>query len=148
MVAEARSRSPVETGGILLGYVSTAGERDEFVVQEVLGPGPRSQHSKARFEPDGEWQQQQLALRYQESGRVTTYLGDWHTHPGGLAAPSRRDRKTARAIAKTKSARMPRPLMIILASEIAANEQEEWSVSAYRWSKGALGAVETEFTSL
>jgi integrative and conjugative element protein (TIGR02256 family) len=147
MLAEAESRSPLETGGMLLGYVSAAGDHDEMVVQEVLGPGPRSRHVKRRFEPDGDWQQHELARRYEDSGRITTYLGDWHTHPGGVPAPSRRDEKTARSIARTTSARMPRPLMLILASEPQHDGPDDWKLVVYRWSGTALLAVESEITT-
>jgi integrative and conjugative element protein (TIGR02256 family) len=140
MLTEAEERSPLETGGMLLGYAAPRAEPEELMVETVLGPGPGSRHFKHRFEPDGAWQERELAKIYQASGRITTYLGDWHTHPGGLPLPSRRDRKTARAIARKKSARMPRPLMLILGSD----SKDGWSPAVFRWHKGRLEEVETE----
>lgn len=114
MLAEAARMAPLETGGMLLGY--RVG--DEVVVQAITGPGPDAKHHRARFEPDAAWQQQELERVYAESGRITTYLGDWHTHPAGVPVPSRRDRKTARKVAREKSARAPRPLTAILGGEM------------------------------
>jgi integrative and conjugative element protein (TIGR02256 family) len=136
MKREADVRAPRETGGILLGYVAPGTEPEDVVVEAVLGPGPNAAHYAHRFEPDSAWQQQQLAQAYAESGRLTTYLGDWHTHPGGVAVPSRRDRRTARAIARSKSARMSRPIMLILASE-----HERWRAAAYRFESGKLHSI-------
>lgn len=99
-----------ETGGLLLGYWGG----DEVVITTVTGPGPAARRGRTWFEPDSAWQADQLAQVYRESGRTVTYLGDWHTHPGGAAVPSRRDRKTLRRIRSAPEARAPRPLMGIV----------------------------------
>jgi integrative and conjugative element protein (TIGR02256 family) len=122
---------------MLLGYISPASPPDEVVIETVIGPGPGACHYASRFEPDAAWQQSELARSYEDSGRVTTYLGDWHTHPGGLTLPSRRDRRTARAIARTAGARMPSPLMLILAS----TEKGDWRFAAYRDANGTLSRI-------
>lgn len=139
MLDEAAGRAPLETGGVLLGYVSPRGEPEHVVVEAVLGPGPRARHSKTQFEPDSRWQEGEIAQRYELSGRITTYLGDWHTHPMGPPLPSRRDRQTARAIAQKKSARMPRPLMLILGFD----PEDGWSFVVYRWHRGRLHAIDS-----
>jgi integrative and conjugative element protein (TIGR02256 family) len=136
MAGEADASAPNETGGMLLGYVSPNTAPEDVVVEAVIGPGPNAAHRAARFEPDSAWQQEQLARAYEDSGRTTTYLGDWHTHPGGVAVPSRRDRRTARSIARTTAARLPRPFMVILASD-----EEGWRAAAYRFQAGRLQAV-------
>lgn len=128
MVTEAAALAPDETGGMLLGYISPGSEPEDVVIEAVTGPGPSATHQAERFEPDTAWQQNQLARAYEESGRVTTYLGDWHTHPRGVVLPSRRDARTARSIARSKTARMPRPFMVILASD-----DEGWHAAAFRY---------------
>lgn len=133
MAAEAADRAPRETGGMLLGYISPSTSPEEIVIEAVIGPGPAAVHEPTRFEPDSAWQQAHLAQMYERSGRTTTYLGDWHTHPGGAALPSRRDQRTARAIARSKAARAPQPLMLILASD-----EDDWSVAAFRYEAGTL----------
>jgi integrative and conjugative element protein (TIGR02256 family) len=137
MLREARARAPLETGGMLLGYVSPNTDPEDVVIERVIGPGPNAKHFSDRFEPDGHWQQCRLADAYQQSGRITTYLGDWHTHPDGLPEPSWRDWRTARRVARSEAARMSRPLMLIVAS----NAEETWTAMAYRWARGRLRAV-------
>lgn len=116
-----------ETGGLLLGYWGG----DEVVVTTITGPGPDARHGRTWFEPDSSWQADQLAHLYRDSGRVVTYLGDWHTHPGGAPLPSRRDRKTLRRIRSTPEARAPRPLMGIVVPA-AGPEPALWCLSRRR----------------
>lgn len=109
MQAEADLHYPLETGGIMLGW-----ENGDIVVSNIIGPGPRAVHRRASFDPDTEWQDHQLAEKYEASGRTLVYLGDWHTHPGGAPTPSRRDRKTLATIAGYPAARCAAPIMVIL----------------------------------
>ena len=44
-----------------------------------------------------------------------TFLGDWHTHPGGPILPSRRDREAVETLARTEEYGTPCPLMTIVA---------------------------------
>ena len=100
-----------ETGGMLLGYR----DGDTAVVVAAVGPGPAARRTATRFLPDAAWQQSRLDEIYAASGRTTAYLGDWHTHPGGLAVLSRQDRRTLRRSAAHRPARQPRPLSAVLA---------------------------------
>lgn len=109
--AEAKQHSPRETGGMLIGYIVDGA----IVVTGSIEGGPDSVRKRDRFEPDGEWQQAALEHIYRASGRIETYLGDWHSHPRGLGRPSRRDRATARAVARSRSSRTPNPLTLIAA---------------------------------
>lgn len=110
---EAERAFPNETGGVLLGYR----DREEATLVQVMfqiGPGPNAVHKRHRFEPDSVWQQAQIALAYGQSGRIATYLGDWHSHPEGSPRLSKLDRDTARRIARCRQARARRPIMLIL----------------------------------
>lgn len=107
---EAGRHGVQETGGMLLGYWSD----DTVVVTACIESGPRAERGALWFEPDQEWQTARLAEVYQASGRTTTYLGDWHSHPGGAPYPSWRDRRTLRAVRRSPGARAPRPLMLIV----------------------------------
>lgn len=109
---EAARATEEETGGLLLGYWSGA---EVVIVTGVIGPGPKASHGERSFHPDHEWQQAELARRYTESGQRQTYLGDWHTHPGGTPRPSRTDRSTLRRVSKHGPARAPRALLALLA---------------------------------
>lgn len=140
MTEEAEDAVPRETGGLLLGYIAPASTPEEVLIEDVLGPGPGAEHTTRSFVPDSAWQQEQLAAAYEGSGRITTYLGDWHTHPRGVPAPSRRDRRTARVIARLRTSRLPRPLMLILASDADG----KWTLVVYRWQGRRLEPVDVE----
>ena len=108
---EASRHPDAETGGLLLGFWSG----DHVLVTGAIGPGPGAVRSKTTFLPDDAWQTAELAQRYAASGRRHTYLGDWHTHPGGGSRLSRRDRRTLSEIAHHAESRAPQPLFAILA---------------------------------
>lgn len=137
MVVEARGTEPLESGGVLLGWRDPEGL--ELVVAQVIGPGPRATHRRTRFSPDNDWQREQIADAYVASGRTVSYLGDWHSHPGGGDTPSRRDERTARRIARSRSARARRPVMLIL-----SGERDTWLPSAYRFTGRRLRRMEIE----
>lgn len=111
---EAANHPLAETGGVLLGYYSPVGS---VVVAEATGPGPGARRTADSFHPDAAWQRAEIAARYAASGRINTYLGDWHTHPDGVLSPSPTDIRTLRRIARTAAARAPHPLMAILAPD-------------------------------
>ncbi len=136
MRKEAERRFPKESGGVLLGYISPEKKRHAQIVAQI-GPGPKAKHRQDRFEPDGEWQAEQIALAYQDSGRIVTYLGDWHSHPLGSGSPSKLDRSTAQAIANTPEARAPNPLMLIL-----FRARYDWQLTGYRRGRRCLKAAD------
>jgi integrative and conjugative element protein (TIGR02256 family) len=126
MIAEARRQEPLESGGVLLGWNDV--EDTDLVVVSTLGPGPKATHRPTRFSPDTNWQRAEIAAVYEASGRTISYLGDWHSHPGGGEMPSRRDERTARRIARSRSARASRPVMLIL-----PGSDELWRPAPYRF---------------
>jgi integrative and conjugative element protein (TIGR02256 family) len=101
---------PMETGGMLLGYVSDNGD---VVVTAIIGPGPAAKHSRYAFEPDADYQQAELEAHYSTTEGRESYLGDWHTHPHGPCIPSRTDKRTLAHIALTPSSRIQHPIMAI-----------------------------------
>lgn len=125
MRQEATWAAPLETGGVLLGHWAV--DSHDVVVKEIIGPGQLAKHHPVGFEPDTEYQEAEIARRYQASGRRLTYLGDWHAHPGGGDRLSRLDRDTLRAIARYPDARARFPLMIVIFG------RERWTLRAWRW---------------
>lgn len=115
---------PLETGGVLVGYVAASGEP---VAHAVIGAGPKARHAPARFEPDHLWQCEQLDALFTGSSGQWVYLGDWHTHPDGQPKMSRLDRRTLRRIATHSEAGITRPLMLIVAGSSGA-----WMPAVYR----------------
>lgn len=114
MTQDADRWHPYETGGMLLGYEADNGEA---VVTAIIGPGPKAKHRRFRFAPDTYYQQEALEAHFTRTDGRETYLGDWHTHPIGRAAPSLLDKRTLARIARTPSSRTTNPVMLILADE-------------------------------
>lgn len=102
---------PLETGGMLIGYEAESGDP---VVTSIIGPGPKARHGRFRFKPDYDYQQELLDSRFRQTAGRETYLGDWHTHPSGECALSRRDVSVLRRIASCASAGTRRPIMLVL----------------------------------
>jgi integrative and conjugative element protein (TIGR02256 family) len=131
MEKEAREKSPMETGGVLIGY--WADDSGEVVITHATGPGPEAVHRLDEFIPDAPFQRNEVARIYRDSGRLHTYLGDWHTHPRGSLRLSRRDVRTLASIGATPAARATAPLMGILAGEVPLWELAIWRYTRRRW---------------
>lgn len=123
MILDHIRHAPAETGGVVMGY--WVSDR-EVVITAATSAGPRATHREDGYEPDVDHDQLEIARIYHESGRLHTYLGDWHTHPGSGPGLSRRDRNTLRAIAVDAGARAPEPLMIIIASSLDGLSMAVW----------------------
>lgn len=80
IIRESFAKHPVETGGILLGYILD----DVWIVMEVIPPGMKGVHEPAYFEPDREFVNylaHSVANQYKEPLQL---LGLWHRHPGSM----------------------------------------------------------------
>ena len=84
------SADGTETGGILLGR----GPDDHglIVVEHAGDPGGQAQRRPDFFLRDRAHAQQLADEAWHESAEV--WVGEWHTHPAGLPAPSPRDLAT------------------------------------------------------
>ncbi len=123
---EAEKHYPFESGGTFMGYI----QEDYAVVEALIPPGPKAERTRYGFAPDHEWQLLEIARRYEQSGRRTTYLGDWHSHPNaGSGELSAKDRAVLRRIIRTEDARCSNPLMAIL-----------WGSSTSLWSLSVWSA--------
>lgn len=141
MKEEATAKAPYETGGILFGYWIRP--RVEVAVTKVIGPGPKAVHERSLFRPDAEYQEGELERLFYEFKCSQTYLGDWHTHPGGVPRLSSLDLRTLRKIAWHKPARAPRPLMGVMSGD------PEWELDLWQGSRrltipGARGVIKFE----
>ena len=114
MKSEAEAKDPLETGGVLIGYLAQPGNVP--VVLWAGGPGPLAIHAESYYRPDHEHDEELISTSYRESGRRWVYLGDWHTHPAPVSRLSWLDKRTLKRIAKYPSARVKRPVMLILSS--------------------------------
>lgn len=88
IVTEVIDKHPIETGGILIGYILDNGA---WVVVENIPPGYHTIHQRAYFEYDAEfvnYLSNVIALQYKGNLQV---LGLWHRHPGSMDIFSRTD---------------------------------------------------------
>ena len=128
MRAEAGAWAPSESGGVMMGY--WAGPT-QVVVTDLVEPGPGARHETGLFAPDYDFQERAVAGIYESSNGRSTYLGDWHSHPGGGLVLSRKDRVLLSEIAQHRESRARRPVMAVLAG------QESWQLAI--WSRLTLG---------
>lgn len=129
--SDADEHYPLESGGILLGYVSAS----EAVVTGYVDGGPHAIRSRASFAPDQKYHVDAIAQVYRESLCGTVYLGDWHSHPDGPLALSWKDRRTLRTIATYREARIPTPLVMIIGG------RDDWIVAAWTVRRTAFGVI-------
>lgn len=102
--------SPLETGGMLLGYM----KNNDYFIKDHVKAGNKAIHLKDYFLPDGNYQQPILEEKYLASDGRITFLGDWHSHPYNKAYMSSLDRKTLAKISSDKNAQISTPIFIIL----------------------------------
>jgi integrative and conjugative element protein (TIGR02256 family) len=118
----ARVRGPrVETGGMLLGAIDDAA--GVIYVDRVTGPPPDSFLSAAYFQHGRAGTQEAVDARQAASRAMTGFVGYWHTHPGGVAAPSPTDQEGMASIV-APDGRHQRALMVILAGP--ADQWDRW----------------------
>jgi integrative and conjugative element protein (TIGR02256 family) len=102
---------PWEVGGWLLGYWTV--DRVAVYVTQATPPGPRGT-------PVGVWisgrsHRERFDAAWEASGGIVTFLGDWHTHPGGPTSPSGRDADAARQLAEDGQYGTPEPVLALVA---------------------------------
>lgn len=120
--SESQRMAPKETGGLLLGYWAAEG----VIVTVATEAGPESKHKISSYIPDNKFDSDQIAKYYEETNGVTTYLGDWHSHPKGGSDLSKDDIITLFNISTYGPARAATPIMLI-----AAKEQCDWTSAVW-----------------
>lgn len=123
-VREATDHFPLETGGTFMGWWADVGT---VVITTTIGPGPNPSRGKHFFQPEQEWQLEQIAKHYEASGRRETYLGDWHSHPGTTTGHlSQADRSVLRSIINSSAARAKSPIMMIVHGKLGEWRATMW----------------------
>jgi integrative and conjugative element protein (TIGR02256 family) len=108
-----------EVGGWLLGYWDS--KRTSVIVTHATPPGPRGAPSGVEISAAGHATRFEEA--WQQSAGHITFLGDWHTHPGGVPIPSDTDRVALKQLAENTDFQTPTPLIAIA------------SVPRWRWAR-------------
>jgi integrative and conjugative element protein (TIGR02256 family) len=102
--------APWEIGGWLLGYWTET--LDHVVVTHATPPGRRGTPFGVRI--SGEGHRGRFDEAWDASGGHVTFLGDWHTHPGGPALPSTTDRRALDKLASNQDYGTPTPIIAII----------------------------------
>jgi integrative and conjugative element protein (TIGR02256 family) len=100
---------PWEVGGWLLGY--WADDRRSLFVTH-LTPPTAGRPWQVTISARGH--RRYFDEAWDASSGTVTFLGDWHTHPGAAATPSRRDREALAKLATEPDYGTPRPLAAIV----------------------------------
>lgn len=130
--AEARTRRVVETGGPLFGYFD--GKPHNCVAVVAGGPGPNACHRPFSFRADRDAIATAIRELHDRSVGVLSYIGEWHSHPGGSTAVSGRDLGALAALAEDGGVDVPEPVMVIVATVVLTRRVRVRTVAAYRWS--------------
>lgn len=75
------AKLPVETGGILLGYIDHKSCR--IYIVDVLGAPADSEETETSFIRGTEGLSKKLAEAKKRTAGIVTYIGEWHSHPEG-----------------------------------------------------------------
>lgn len=96
IIRESFAKHPVETGGILLGYVTDEGI---WIVMEMVPPGINAIFEPAYFEYDTDFVNYLGASLAYQYAKPLQVLGLWHRHPGSMDYFSSTDDTTNRQFA-------------------------------------------------
>lgn len=111
---EAIRRHPLETGGILLGTLSSNLRLATVVV--AAAPPSDSRHGRTSFQRGVKGVRKMIA----RSGRQTPplyYLGEWHTHPGASPEASNPDLHQMSEAVRTHLEGARTPILLIAGGE-------------------------------
>lgn len=122
----ARLRGPdIETGGILFGQVDDACRC--IWIDDVAGPPPDSLLSAVHFDHGVEGVEDLITYHRDRSGRMTAFVGMWHSHPYAKAEPSPTDRHAMRSLVTPLEKSPIRALVVIV-----GGDEHTWT----RWVAG------------
>lgn len=103
---------PWEVGGWLLGWWADDG-RSLFVTHATP---PASRGTPFGVTISGRGHQPLFDAAWDATEGAVTFLGDWHTHPGGPATPSKRDGRAMSDLATDPDFGTPLPIIAIIGS--------------------------------
>jgi integrative and conjugative element protein (TIGR02256 family) len=113
IIDEFRTHYPNETGGILIGHYT-----EDLRIAVVIEARPRASDSKAgpTWFIRGRKGLTQVLRESWQSGEY--YLGEWHSHPNGLASPSATDDSQLLNIARAPAYKCPEPILVVAGGPI------------------------------
>jgi integrative and conjugative element protein (TIGR02256 family) len=117
-----------ETGGVLLGQVDN-GCRVVWV-SEARGLPLGSHVSPGRLRLNVRELRNEHAERRRSSRGLISFIGGWHTHPGGPALPSQQDRDTMNDLVSGEQETLPQALLIVIGG--TEGRWEQWILGRSR----------------
>ena len=87
----------IETGGVMLGYVTN----ETIYVEKVSNGGSKAVHEYLYFRADNNFIEMFIDMEIANSGGKLRYLGEWHTHPEIIPNPSDLDLYSLAEIAES-----------------------------------------------
>lgn len=107
MERSSRIFSPLEAGGLMLGY-----RKEGFLhAIDVTVPGAWDRHSRSAFHRSVKAHRFRAIRLWRKSGGVVDWLGEWHSHPALPLNPSGTDHRNWSRITKHRKAPMLFPIV-------------------------------------
>jgi len=104
-------RRPWEVGGWLLGYWT----EDRAAIVVTHGTPPAVRGTAFGIMIRGKGHRRRFDEAWACSNGHVTFIGDWHTHPGGPTVPSQQDQRAMRQLAEDADYGTPIPVIAIAA---------------------------------
>ena len=127
-----------ETGGLLLGWRRP--DLGCWTVAQVTGPGPAARATPRTLRLDTPHLQVEVDRWFRETNGDISYIGDWHLHHERDPAPSWRDRRSIREVARRAEIGLAQPLIVIVGK---SGEDLRWRA----WVGPDLLPAQIEFVS-
>jgi integrative and conjugative element protein (TIGR02256 family) len=93
-------RFGIESGGIIIGTLNPAA--NQIIATDVTEPQKKDRQSTFAFLRSEYGHQEIMNNLWESSGRIKTYLGEWHTHNQNIPKPSCIDKKNWIEISRRK----------------------------------------------
>lgn len=106
-------RNKAERGGILLGQVST--QENRILISRASLPTALDRGTQEMFERARDAAQHIVEYEFHNSGRLNTYMGEWHTHAARRATPSAVDIEMLETQFRSNEIRLEFLIMVIVA---------------------------------
>jgi len=110
-----------EIGGILIGYYSE--DHSTAIITEASSPPKDSTFGYNWFRRGIAGLRSLLACRWQNAGRRTYYVGEWHYHPTVQVMPSGDDFRQMREISCSSNYQSKEPIMLIIGQKHKGTRQ-------------------------
>ena len=106
-----------EAGGVLFG--TYAPDDQCYTLCDISEPTSLAKRSRTGFVRSKKSHQIEINKKWETSGGIVNYMGEWHTHPAPNPTPSDIDRELIRQIIRDHSNVYPKVFLAILGSDFS-----------------------------